>query len=948
MDEHADSQVGAEVFQHDMELLADLAAAWLDLPSEKEICEGLADRLRRAVGEDAVISVSSFDPSSLALIPQALVGLGSFAEKVTALIGKKPTDLAGDFPESVKLAIVTGRLTRIEGGVVELAGDVIGPVVCRQLAALLGLHDVFVVGLTEGSFTGGICIVTRRPKMVLRAATIEALARLAAFALDRKRMAIRAQTLAARNDAILAAVPDIIVEIDDRKRFAWANRAGIHFFGQDIVGREVSDYFEGDQDVGAGMQTLFDGNEQIVHLESWQRRQDGEKRLLSWWCRALTDDEGRVTGALSSARDVTEIRQAELALRQSEGRYRELTDSLPQPIYEADPRGRLTYANRAAHEKFGYPPGGMPDGLNVFDMIAPADHVRARAQIGRVRAGETWFEAHRYTCVRKDGSTFPVAVYSSAATSAGAVTGVRGIIVDMTEIENAEAALRESEARFRTVFEEAADCIFVADAPPVGAPIIRDVNPAALRTLGYRREELVGQSAGVLAVEPDALDQARRRYEGLAAGEPVAYCAKRRCKDGSVRDFDCVSRLLRIGSTTLALSFQRDVTERRRAEAEHQKLQAQLAQAQKMEAIGRLAGGVAHDFNNILGGIMGGLSLLEVELGDAGPLHPDIREMKALVWRGADLAKQLLGFARGGKYDVRPLNLARVVEKTCAMFGRTRKDITIQIDVVPGLLSVLMDHTQLEQVLLNLFLNAGQAMPEGGRLLLRAENAEVDRESAEAKRGARPGHFVKLIVADTGIGMDAATQARIFEPFFTTKASGKGTGLGLASVYGIVHGHAGSIAVESAPGEGTTFTLLLPATDRPTSSDKAPAATILRGKGTILVVDDEEQMLRACTRLLQTIGYDVLTAPGGKQAIEMLRQHGDEISLVMLDMTMPEMSGRQTFDKLREIAPSIKVLLCSGYSMDGQAQDVMARGCNGFIQKPFDIAALSAKLLEIL
>jgi two-component system, cell cycle sensor histidine kinase and response regulator CckA len=357
---------------------------------------------------------------------------------------------------------------------------------------------------------------------------------------------------------------------------------------------------------------------------------------------------------------------------------------------------------------------------------------------------------------------------------------------------------------------------------------------------------------------------------------------------------------------------------------------------------------VAHDFNNILGSILGGLSLLELELGASAAQHVDIKEMIAQVERGAELAKQLLGFARRGKYDARPLDLARVLEKTSAMFGRTRKDITIQLDIAPGLLSVLMDHTQLEQVLLNLFLNASQAMPEGGRLLLRAENAEIDGESEEAKHGVRPGRFVKLVVADTGIGMDAATQARIFEPFFTTKAPGQGTGLGLASAYGIIDNHEGSIAVESEPGKGTTFTLLLPATDRTTASDKAPAASIQRGKGTILVVDDEEQMLRTCSRLLETIGYDVLTAPGGKQAVELLRRHADRISLVMLDMTMPEMSGSQTYDKLKEIAPGAKVLLSSGYSMDGQAQGIMARGCNGFIQKPFDVATLSAKLLEIL
>jgi signal transduction histidine kinase len=260
--------------------------------------------------------------------------------------------------------------------------------------------------------------------------------------------------------------------------------------------------------------------------------------------------------------------------------------------------------------------------------------------------------------------------------------------------------------------------------------------------------------------------------------------------------------------------------------------------------------------------------------------------MKALVSRGAALTQQLLGFARLGKYDLKPLNLSRVVAKTSAMYGRTRADITIQLDFAQDLLAVLMDHSQIEQVLLNLFVNAGQAMPQGGRLRLHAENARLADENG-ALLGVPPGLYVKLVVTDTGSGMDAKTMGRIFEPFFTTKAPGQGTGLGLASVYGIIKNHAGFIGVESEMGKGTTFTLLLPATERQVAEDRTPTAVIHRGTGTVLVVDDEEQILKVCARLLQRFGYDVLTAPGGEQAIELVRRLGAKISLVLLDMTMP-------------------------------------------------------------
>jgi two-component system cell cycle sensor histidine kinase/response regulator CckA len=390
-----------------------------------------------------------------------------------------------------------------------------------------------------------------------------------------------------------------------------------------------------------------------------------------------------------------------------------------------------------------------------------------------------------------------------------------------------------------------------------------------------------------------------------------------------------------------------EIAERRRVEQEREELQLQLAQAQKMEAIGTLAGGIAHDFNNILAGILGGLALVELEVEFGSRSKTDIQEMKALVNRGAALTKQLLGFARLGKYDRKPLDLGRVVARTSAMYGRTRPDITIQLDFAPGLLAVHMDHSQLEQVLLNLLVNAGQAMPQGGHLVLHAENADLADEEG-ALLGVPPGLYAKLMVTDSGSGMDAKTMGRIFEPFFTTKGPGQGTGLGLASVYGIIKNHAGFIGVESELGQGTTFTLLLPATERQVAEDKTPTPVLQHGTGTILVVDDEAQVVKVCSRLLQKLGYDVLTAPGGKQAIEIVRQYGTKISLVLLDMTMPEVSGRQTYETLKMIVPGVKVLLSSGSSIEGQAQALLDSGCKGFIQKPFDAAALSAKVSEIL
>jgi two-component system cell cycle sensor histidine kinase/response regulator CckA len=375
-------------------------------------------------------------------------------------------------------------------------------------------------------------------------------------------------------------------------------------------------------------------------------------------------------------------------------------------------------------------------------------------------------------------------------------------------------------------------------------------------------------------------------------------------------------------------------------------LQVQLAESHKLEAIGTLAGGIAHDFNNILTGLLGELSVLDLKLAQDDASRIYVEDALELVNRGADLTKQLLAFACHAKSDVTPLDLARVVSKTSAMFGRTRKEIEIQLDFPAGLMAVLIDRTQLEQVLLNLFINAAQAMPRGGRLLLRARNAEL-AEGEVAPFGIPPGLFVKFSITDTGVGMDTATLARIFEPFFTTKGPGLGSGLGLASVHGIIKSHAGFITVESEIGKGTTFSVFLAGTDQSVAEEKTPGAAIVHGSGTILVVDDEQHVLKALTRLLETIGYDALTASSGREAVEIVRRQGLGISLVILDMIMPEMSGGQTYDALRKIAPGIKVLLASGYRLDVQAEALLVQGCAGFIQKPFDLATLSAELQKI-
>jgi two-component system cell cycle sensor histidine kinase/response regulator CckA len=381
--------------------------------------------------------------------------------------------------------------------------------------------------------------------------------------------------------------------------------------------------------------------------------------------------------------------------------------------------------------------------------------------------------------------------------------------------------------------------------------------------------------------------------------------------------------------------------------SERKRMEAQILQAQKMEAIGTLAGGIAHDFNNLLMVIQGNASLM---LLDVDPSHPHYEMLSSIVKQvqsGSRLTSQLLGYARKGKYDVRPFQLNQLVEETSTTFGRTRKEITIHRELADDLFPIEGDIGQIEQILMNLLVNAADAMPAGGDIFLRTIN--IPHEDMKGKLyNPKPGDYVLLTVTDTGIGMDPKTVQHIFEPFFTTKELGRGTGLGLASVYGIVKGHGGYVDVESEKGRGTTFKIYLPASKEEVYNTIELPDNISKGTGTILLVDDEEAVLEVGEKLLKVMGYHVLTAREGREAIDVYKKHRETVDLVLLDIIMPNMKGGEVFDCLKEINPDIKVLLSSGYSIDGEASKILERGGKGFIQKPFHLERLSETIRAIL
>jgi two-component system cell cycle sensor histidine kinase/response regulator CckA len=349
----------------------------------------------------------------------------------------------------------------------------------------------------------------------------------------------------------------------------------------------------------------------------------------------------------------------------------------------------------------------------------------------------------------------------------------------------------------------------------------------------------------------------------------------------------------------------KDVTERRLVEKERQRLEAQLQHAQKMEAVGTMAGGIAHDFNNLLMGIQGLTSLVMFDIDPAHPHIEHLKEIEECVKSAADLTNQILGFARGGKYEVKPTDLNELIESNSQMFGRAKKEINIYKEYQKFVWTVEVDQGQIGQVLMNLFVNAWQAMPDGGALSIATANMTLDANYVKPFQ-AKPGKYVKLSVADTGLGMDEKTQKRIFEPFFTTKEMGRGTGLGLATVYGIIINHGGFIDVYSKIGEGTTFNVYLPAIEIEVVEEKKGDEAWVRGCENVLLVDDEELIIDVGHRILTRMGYSVIVARSGKEALEIYSQEKDAIEMVILDMIMPDMSGGEVYDRLREINPGYK------------------------------------------
>lgn len=629
---------------------------------------------------------------------------------------------------------------------------------------------------------------------------------------------------------------------------------------------------------------------------------------------------------------------------ESEARFTRLVTELNDVVWFASPDGSIFHDINHSFEKvYGVACGELESNPSLWiEMAHPEDREIARASAGELI--ETGKATAEYRIVRPDGGVrWLLDRKSLIRDEKGRVIQICGVASDITERKQAEIELAESEKKYRTLFENNSDGVLIADNLTKKFVI---ANKKICEMLGYSETELC--ALGVENIHPlNELPYVLRKFEELAAGTSTSAenlpCLR---KDGTKFFSEISVGTFEMGGRSYSMGMFRDITERKRVEEERHRLQMQLNQAHKMEAVGRLAGGVAHDFNNMLSVIIGTAQLALIHADPATQVCKDLQDILNAGERSANLTRQLLAFSRRQAISPEILNLNEALAGMIKMLQRIIGE-DIELSWSPGyaLWEVKIDPAQIDQILANLVVNARDAISGAGRVSIETENTSLDEEYCMRHADTVPGDYVLLSVRDNGCGMDRETMCHIFEPFFTTKVTGKGTGLGLATVFGIVKQNHGCIDVYSEPGQGTTFKVYLARFADETADEKKPEdkKALPGGAETVLIVEDEPAILSLGVRILDGLGYKVLSAIRPGEAVRLFEERSDEIDLLLTDTVMPDMNGRELADKLKSIKPSLKCLFMSGYTADVIAHRGVLDQEMNFIQKPFSIEALARK-----
>ncbi len=783
-------------------------------------------------------------------------------------------------------------------------------------------------------------------EVALRTAEVDGQGRVLAIARDiteRKRAAEALFETKERIRSIVETSQDWIWAIDARGRHSYSNAAVQAILGyspEEIVG--VSNLERIHPEDMARVQALLP--ESVRTRSGWDnlvvrwRHKDGSWRFLESNAVPIVDAHGGLAGLRGVDRDITERKRAEDRLQAHAQRLALHAEYSPLGLIEWGADFRVAEWNRAAERLFGYSREEAL-GCHALDLIIPQS---ARAHVDAIWAallsgtGGTRSTNENRT---KSGEIVLCDWYNTTLVDTdGTVIGVASLVQDVTD----RMRTAEERARLATIVEQGSESVIETDTEGT----IQYVNPAFVKLTGYSSEEIVGRPASTLKSGQHTDAFYRELWETINGGEVWSGRFVNRKKDGTLFREDATISPVRdaSGQTTHFVSVRRDVTHE--AELEHQ-----LQQSQKMEAVGQLAGGVAHDFNNLLTIINSYTMLAMDQLREADPLHQDLQEVKKAAGQAAELTNQLLAFSRKQTLQPAVLNINDLIGDLDKMLRRLiGEDVVVSTMLADDLEDCLVDASQIEQVIMNLVVNARDAMPDGGRLTIETANFEIDEEYASVHVGVAPGPYVLITVTDSGRGMAEATRSQIFEPFFTTKEKGKGTGLGLSTVYGIVRQSRGNVWVYSEPGIGTTFKVFLPVSDdgepalpRMESTDMAA-----HGDETILLVEDNEQVRRMASRILKSAGYSVIAAANGGEALLACERGPEDIDLLVTDVIMPGMNGRELQERLSQLRPGLRVLYMSGYTDAVIARHGVLDWGVRFVGKPFNPKALTVAVRNAL
>ncbi len=795
---------------------------------------------------------------------------------------------------------------------------------------------------------------------------------------QRKELERKNQQLA----TLVESSDDAIVGYDLNRRITVWNKGAERLYGyteEEIIGAPTSLVIPpGLEDEAQRMREQLMQGGRVTRYETTRLRKDGSRIMVAITLSAIRDAEGRIVGVASTAHDITARRRAEEALRDSERQLTEIIDFLPDATFAIDKEGRVIIWNKAIERMTGIP---------AAQMIGKGDHVYAIPFYGEPQA--IWVDLvlkdleeipDRYSNITREGDTFSAEVFCSALHNnkgawvfskvsplrdlSGNIIGAIESIRDITERKQAEEVLRESERRLSDIVDFLPDATFAIDTEGTVTAWNRAIEQMTGKTkeqmLGCRNYEYAIPFYGyrrpiLIDLTFDNRDEIKQKYAFVERRGDTLFAEvfTPLLHEGKGAHLWGIATLLRNenGKIVGAIESIRDITDRKRAEEEKEKLEAQLQQAQKMESVGRLAGGVAHDFNNMLGVILGHTEMALEQVDPTQPLHADLEEIRKAAERSASLTRQLLAFARKQTATPRLLDLNQTVEGMLTMLERLiGEDVHLTWRPKADLWPVKVDPSQIDQILTNLCVNARDAIADVGKITIETGNSVIDEAYCADHPGIVAGEYVLLAVTDDGCGMDKETQSHLFEPFFTTKGIGKGTGLGLATVYGIAKQNNGFINFYSEPGHGARFTIYLPRHAGRTAQgrDQEAEGPSLRGQETILLVEDEPSILKMTTMMLERQGYAVLAASTPGEAIRLAREHTGEIHLLMTDVVMPEMNGRDLARRMLSLYPNLKRLFASGYTADVIAhQGVLDEGVH-FIQKPFSRKSLAAKVREAL